>query len=62
VAVVGHCLVGCEHLASCWFFLSSYFAHDARSHEPNDNINRLVLLMQKTYAYCEAETEFQSSM
>jgi len=21
-------------VASCWFFLSSYFAHDARSQEP----------------------------
>ena len=31
VAVVGRCVVGCEHCSHLVGLLSSYFAHDARS-------------------------------
>ena len=56
VAVVGRCVVGCEHclkhvetevdnkhliVVSFWFSLFSHFAHDARSQEPKAYMNKL---------------------
>ena len=38
-----------KHLivASCWFFLSSYFAHDARSQEPKTGLCVVLFQLKK---------------
>ena len=47
-----------KHLivASCWFFLSSHFAHDARSQEPKGLIQVIVTAVSKSVWRCKYKT------
>jgi len=37
-------------VASCWFSLSSHFAHDARSEEPTEEVESLGRPLTKSFA------------